>query len=117
MSELKIVGNGFCNPPPDRDASGRLAQEFADSLFLYAYCDVCGRDEKDHTFMIGPTGHWFAKCDLNPREDMLARFKKVCEGETKEQLITRLMNLYRMLPSDMLDELYEDLESSDRENL
>ena len=57
------AGNGFANPAPAVDATGRTAAEFLAAAFEFEYCCKCGRDTADHTAVIGPTGGWFAHCD------------------------------------------------------
>lgn len=61
--KIKTAGNGFSNPAPKRDSQGVTARQFAQRLFEFEYCDECGKDVDNHTFVIGPTGAWFAHCD------------------------------------------------------
>ena len=55
-------GNKIFPNPPEKDAAGLTAQQFADILFEGEYCSECGGDIRDHWFVIGPLGLWFAKC-------------------------------------------------------
>lgn len=59
---LSIKGNGFAPVPPSVDANGITAKDFADTLFEFEYCGECHGDIKDHDFVIGPFGAWFAVC-------------------------------------------------------
>jgi hypothetical protein len=60
---VKVSGNAFAPDPPQRDANGVTANEFAESLFEFEYCHECHGDVEDHTFVIGPFGLWFAHCN------------------------------------------------------
>jgi hypothetical protein len=57
-----VKGNGFAPIPPERDASGQTAQEWAEVFFEYEYCGECLGDISEHDFVIGPWGGWFALC-------------------------------------------------------
>jgi hypothetical protein len=58
----QTYSNEFASPPPKCDAGELTAQEFADELFEFEYCAECHGDIKDHAFVIGPFGRWFALC-------------------------------------------------------
>ena len=60
---IKTAGNKFAPFPPLYDAAGLTAEEFAELLFKFEYCAECHGDAKDHTFVVGPFGLWFAMCD------------------------------------------------------
>jgi hypothetical protein len=67
LTVAKTAGNGFANPAPKTDATGQTAAAFLAVAFEFEYCGECGRDQADHTAVIGPTGGWFAYCDKRDR--------------------------------------------------
>lgn len=62
LQHVETRGNQFAPVPPERDSAGITAQEFAEELFECEYCAECYGDIKDHLFVIGPFGTWFAFC-------------------------------------------------------
>ena len=62
---MRIAGNGFTPVTPERDAQGTTATEFMSMMFECEYCHECGRDADKHIAVIGPTGSWFAYCDVS----------------------------------------------------
>ena len=43
------------------DVDGVTAEEWAEELFEFEFCDECGGDVKDHDYVL-LMGHWFARC-------------------------------------------------------
>ena len=62
LQPVEVRGNSFAQRPPKRDGNGVTARQFANSLFRYENCDECHGDIKDHLYVIGPFGAWFAFC-------------------------------------------------------
>lgn len=66
--QAHVAGNSFAPDPPEVDANGITAQEFAENMFEFEYCEECNGDADDHLFVIGPFGAWFAFCKDVPCE-------------------------------------------------
>jgi hypothetical protein len=59
---VEVRGNAIAPRAPKRDGNGITARQFAERLFESEYCDECHGDIKDHVYVIGAFGLWFACC-------------------------------------------------------
>lgn len=62
LQRVEVRGNGIVARPAKRDGNAGTARQFANSLFGGEYCHECHGDIKDHVYVVGPFGVWFAAC-------------------------------------------------------